>query len=167
MTDYTSFDPRKTIRTAIGIDWYIPEEGDVSVVTVTDNYNDTVRIPIRMEEEFKTESLDKLPIIVMALANVSYEPANVAGTSRKEEAYIDVDVLFTDTDNIDSTSFGKKIMDKLQDLIRDWQCTAAADEKFFINIQNIRYNREAKAHQIVFHYICTIYVEYYDLCDGS
>ncbi len=167
MADYTSFDPRKTIRTAIGTTWYEEEEGDLLTVNVTDDDNETIRVPIRMDEEFKTESLDTLPVLVMKLANVTYEPANVAATVRQMEAYIDIDLVFTDTDNIDSTSFGKKVMDKLQDLIRDYQCTFAADEKMFVNIENVRYITEPNAHQVVFHYVCTIYCIFYDLCDGS
>lgn len=167
MADYTSLDPRKIIRTAIGTTWYDEEEGDLLTVNVTDNDNETVRIPIRLDEEFKTESIDKLPVLIMKLANVTYDPANVAATVRKEEAYIDIDLIFTDTDNIDTTSFGKKVMDKLQDLVRDYQCTFAADEKMFINIESVRYIPEIKAHQVVFHYVCTIYCIFYDLCDGS
>lgn len=167
MADYSSFDPRKTIRTAIGTAWYIPGEGDVSVVTVSDNYNDIVRIQIRMDEEFKTESLDNLPVLIMKMANVTYTPANIAATVREIEAYIDIDLVFTDTDNIDSTSFGKKVMDKLQDLIRDYQCTFASNNKMFVNIESVRCISEPNAHQVVFHYVCTIYCIYYDLCDGS
>lgn len=166
MADYTSFDPRKTIRSAIGTAWWIPEEGDVSVVTVSGNYGD-IRIPIRMDEEFKTESIDNYPVLIMKLATVTYDPANVAATVRKQEAHIDVDLVFIDTDDIDTTSFGKKVMDKLQDLIRDYQSTCAADNKFFINIESVRYIPEPSAHQVVFHYVCTIYCIYYDLCDGS
>ena len=160
----TSFDPRKTIRTTIGTYWWTKEEGDLLTINVTDNNNDTVRVPMRLDEEFKTESLDNLPVLIMKMVNVTYDPANIGADSRKVEAYIDIDLVFTDTDNIDSTSFGKKVMDALQNLVRFWQCTFASTNNMFVNIESVRYIPEPDAHQVVFHYVCTIYCIWYDLC---
>jgi len=162
-----SFDPRKDIRTVIGTDWYIEEEGDISVVTVLDKNYDTVRIPLRLSEQTRTESLDELPYIEMALIHTSYEPHDIGATTRKREAYIDCHLYFTDTDNIDSTSFGKDVMDKMQDLIRDAHCTFASTYRMFVNISDVRYIAEPKAHQVVFHYVFEIYAIHYDCCEGT
>lgn len=163
---FNSHDPRKLIRDTIGTAWFLPEEGSVTVVTVTDNYNDTVRIPLRMAEEFKAESLDEFPAIEMVLVNTSYEPHDIAAGTRKREAYIDFNLYFTDTDNIDRTKFGKDVMDTLQNLVRDNHCTFGNDtNRMFVNIEDVRYIEETGAHQVVYHYVCTIYAIHYDCCE--
>jgi len=165
MATYNSFDPRKLIRSTIGVDWYDEEEGALSVVTVLNAYNETVRIPIRMAEETRTESLDELPYIEMALLYTTYDPQDIGATTRKRQSYIDCHLYFTDTDDIDSTSFGKDVMDKMQDLIRDNHCVFGNDtNRMFVNISEVRYIREPKAHQVVFHYVFTIYAIHYDYC---
>ena len=161
---YSSFDPRKTIIQTIGTSWYDEEEGDYYVIPVTDNNGDTVRIPIKLSEEIRTESVDELPYIEMTMVYTSYEPNDIGASTRKMETYIDCHLYFTDTDNIDTTNFGKDVMDKMQDLIRSKQITFESTNKMFVNIGEVRYIREPKAHQVVFHYVFEIYAIYYDIC---
>jgi len=163
---YNSYDPRKLIRDTIGTYWWTQEEGTCTVVTVTDRNHDTVRVPLRLAEEFKAESLDEFPAIEMSLVNTSYEPHDIAAGTRKREAYIDLNLYFTDTDNIDRTKFGKDVMDKLQDLVRSNHCTFGNNtNRMFVNIEDVRYIEEPQAHQVIYHYVCTIYAIHYDCCE--
>ena len=95
------------------------------------------------------------------MALVNYITNNVQGDKRKVEAHIDVGFWYTDTDNVDITSFGKKVLDELIDKVRTNQCLFTGID--YATIENIKLRREPMAHQVVFHYIVTIYCEYYDL----
>jgi len=163
---YNSFDPRQLIIDTICTSWYDVEEGSISVVTVTDSYNETVRIPLTLAEEVKTESLDELPYIEMALIYTQYTPWDIGASTRQREAYIDCHLYFTDTDNVVPATFAKAVMDKVQDLIRDAHCTFGnSTNRMFVNIGEVRYIREPKAHQVVFHYVFSIYAIHYDCCE--
>ena len=164
MATYNSFDPRKDIRTVIGTAWWNEEEGSISVVTVTDANSELVRVPLRMAEETKTESLDEMPYIEMSLAYVDYNEWDIGAETRQREAYIDCHLYFTDTDNIDSTSFGNDVISQMHELVRSAQCTFGTTYKMFVNINEVRYIREERAHQVVFHYVLTIYAIHYDQC---
>jgi hypothetical protein len=162
---YSSFDPRKTVRTVIGTSWWTDEEEDIYTINVTDNDNATIRIPILMSEEVKTDALDEMPYISMHLATVNYEQWDIAAATRQEDAHIDIGIWFTNTDNIDSTSFGKKIVDEIYDKIRSQQCTVfSATHKWDINIETVRIIEETKAHQVIFHIVMELFVRYYDVC---
>ena len=158
---YTSFDCRKSIREKIGTSWWTEEDGESWNISALDNDTAPIRIPIYLAEEVKTESLKEMPFIDLNLAHVTYITNNVQGDKRKVEAYIDVGLWYTDTDNLDITSFGKKIIDELQDKIRSNQCTFTGID--YITIVDVRLQRETMAHQVIFHYIITVYCEYYDL----
>lgn len=162
---FVSHDPRKSIRSTIGTSGWEEDIGDYYYITVTADDNAPVKVPIFMSEEVKTESIRKMPWIEMDLALCTYEPEDVGARSRKAEAYIDVSIEFADTDNIDATSFGKKVIDEIVDQIGTHQvnCTFPTTVTF-VTVQDIRHLREKKAHQVVFKYIITLYVLYYDLC---
>jgi len=161
MAIYTSFDPRKSIRETIGTTWWNKEDGETWNISAVDNDGTTIRIPIYLAEEVKSESLKEMPFIDLNLALVNYITNNVQGDKRKIEAYIDVGFWYTNTDNVSVTSFGKKAMDELIDKTRANQCIFPGID--YATIVHIKLRREPLAHQVVFHYIVTIYCEYYDL----
>lgn len=162
---YASYDPRKDIRSTIGGSCWIEGIGDLYTINVTDNDNESVKIPMYLSEEVKTESIKEMPYITLDLALCTYEPEDVGARTRKTEARIDVGVWFTDTDNVDATSFGKKVLDEIVNQVRTHQknCTFPATITF-ANVEDIQHLKEKRAHQVLFHYIATIYVLYYDLC---
>ena len=162
---FTSHDPRKDIRSTIGTSGWDESIGDYYYLSITDNKGNTVKVPIFLSEELKTESIQEMPWIEMDLALCTYEPHDVGATTRKAEAYIDISVEFTNTDNIDSTSFGKKIIDEIINQVRTHQeaCTFP-ETTTFVNVDDVRHQRENRAHQVAFKYIVTLYVLYYDLC---
>lgn len=162
---YTTLDPRKTIRSVIGTEWWDSENGDTYTINVEDHNYDTVRIPLRLSEETKTEVLDVMPYIEINLVQCKYTPHDIAASTRECRAYMDVTLYFTDTDNIDTTSFGKKVLDEIQNKIRTNQCTVFANtHNWHINVDDIRYRKELGAHQVVFQYVATVYVIYYETC---
>ena len=118
-----------------------------------------------LSEEEKTESIKEMPYITLDLALCTYKPHDIGARTREAEAYIDISVEFADTDNISTTGFGKKVIDEIINQVRTHQvaCTFPASITF-INIESVRHLRETQAHQVVFKYMLTAYVLYYDLC---
>jgi hypothetical protein len=162
---HVSHDPRKDVRSTIGTSWWTQSDGDIYYIAITDNKGAEVKVPIFMAEEEKTESIKEMPWIEMDLADCIYEVGDVGGRTRNAEAYIDMSIEFANTDNIDATSFGKKVADELVNQIRTHQenCTFPATITF-ATVTNIRHIRENRAHQVVFKYIIELYVLFYDLC---
>lgn len=162
---YSSHDPRKDIRSTIGSSWWTESDGDLYTINITDNSGATIKIPMYVSEEVKTEDIKEMPYISMNLAMCNYEPEDIGARTRKAEAYIDISVEFTDTDNIDCTSFGKKAIDEIINQVRTHQvnCTFPASVTF-ANVESVRCLNENHAHKVYFKYIVTLYVLYYDLC---
>jgi len=162
---FVSHDPRKDIRSTIGTSWWTETDGDIYYIGVTDNTGQPIKVPIFLSEEVKTESIKEMPWIEMNLADCTYAPGDVGARTRDAEAYIDISIEFADTDNVDSTSFGKKVIDEIINQIRTHQenCTFP-DTITFANIETVKHIKENRAHQVVFKYIVTLYVLYYDLC---
>jgi len=162
---YVSHDPRKDVRSTIGTSGWSEELGDYYYISITDNDGETIKIPIFIAEEVKTESIQEMPWIEMDLADVIYEPEDIGARTRKAEAYIDISVEFADTDNIDATSFGKKIADEIINQVRTHQVACTFPNTItFATIEGVRHLKENRAHQVVFKYIVTLYVLFYDLC---
>jgi len=111
---YKSFDPRINIRNKIGysID-FNHDDVDESTISVTDSYSDTVFLPLLMPSEVRTSELYPMPFIEMTLVSSPCFLHNIGGDIREQEAYIDFNIYYTDTDNIDATSFGKTVADEL------------------------------------------------------
>lgn len=159
----TTYDPRENVRQALGRSKYdFDREETIYYLTVTDNESRDVTIPIYFEEEVKSRVQPDMPYISLKLANVIYEPHNVSASVRKMIAYIDIDVIYIATSNINIIDFGKAIKDDLYDRIRSYQ--EEVTNVFFMNIENDRYIEEEDGRQVVFHYILTLMCENHDLC---
>jgi len=160
---YEAFDPRKSIRETIGTEWDIQKDGNTAYCfTVEDNTGDTVYIPMYLSEEVKAETLEAFPFIEMEIVDTTYEPHDVGATTRKMIGLINLHVYFTDTDNIDATSFALKIKNKLHDLVRTYQATFP--NIYFANVENDAYDRETDGTQVVYHYTAILYALWYDAC---
>ena len=144
---YTAFDPRKAIREKIGTTWWDEEKKDQWTINITDANNATVRIPMYLSEEVKTETLAEMPYLEMNMAYTTYDPHDVGATTRQMKSYIDIRLEFANTDNIDATDFGKDVCDQIINLIRTNQCDFTGID--FINVEEIRHLREERAHQVV------------------
>ena len=158
---YSSFDPRIAFREVIGTEWDANLDGETEYcITIEDNYGDTVYIPIYLSEEVRTEELPTFPFLEMETTETLYHPHDIGASTRKMESYIDIHIYFTDTDNINSTAFAKKIKDKLHDLTRTNQSSVTGIT--FMNIESDTILRETDGKQVVFHYKATLYCLYYD-----
>jgi hypothetical protein len=161
---FTAFDPRNSIRDKIGTDWDVEEDGTtVKCITITDNRNDPLYIPMYFSERIKSENLPSMPYIEMQIKKTYYSPADVAAAVRKKECYIDLHLYITDTDNIDREVCGKKVKDFLQNAIRVNQSCSFTNVDW-INVDSDDYLPETTGSQLVYHYIMTIYVQYSDIC---
>jgi hypothetical protein len=121
-----------------------------------------IYIPIYDREEIKSGIQPSLPYISLALVTVLNKPHNIGASVRHFIAYIDIDVAYIATNNIDIKDFGKAIKDKLHDLIRTYQANTTG--VFFMNIESERYIDEELPRQMVYHYILTLKTEYHDAC---
>jgi hypothetical protein len=160
---HESYDPRDDIREAIGISTYdFDAEETIYTIHVTDSNNETVEIPLYNREDIKSGEEPNLPYVSMALAYVDNDPHNVSATVRKFKAYVDLDIAYVATANINVKRFGKKIKDALHNLVRTHQATT--NKVFFMNIENEKYIDELNPRQMVFHYILTLEAEHHDAC---
>lgn len=162
MTTYTSFAPRKIIRSTIGAKGYTDDDETYYYLSIVDDVNDTLKVPIYLGEEVKSGSLPNLPYITLRPMNTVYSVGDVAGRIYEHWAYIDVMVEFTDMENIDRTSFGEKIIDEIVNQVRNNQATTTGIQ--FIDILAVRYFDPPRGHQVVYTYVVEIRAWYNDAC---
>lgn len=165
---HESYDPRNDIRAKIGINKYdFDLEIERYVINIDDSDGKTLDIPIYdYEKVLSGETPDgeqpKMPYIAMKLIPVKNIPHDINASTREFIAYVDIDVAYTKTSNIDVVTFGKDIKDKLHDLIRTYQATT--NNVFFMNIDGERPIYEKDGRQIVFHWILTLKCKHHDAC---
>ena len=154
---YYSIDPRKDIRDTIGYSLdYNHDNKDESVVTVTDDYGDDIYLPLLLPEETRTGEIYPMPFIEMQLVTSPASIHNIQGDVREQKAYIDFHVWYTNTDNISSTTFGKKVGDKIVDLIMTYRCSVPSVYMMEV-INDGRELIEEVNNQVVFHRILEVY----------
>lgn len=163
MTTYESFDPRKAFREALGTKIYNEDGEEEYCLSITDNENQTMYVPIFLTEEIKSEDLPCLPCMEMHIppGGTKYEPHDVKAATRKITTFIRIHIYFGDLDNIDKTEFAKKIKDELHDLVRNNQSSTTGIT--FMNVEDDGLNPELRGRQVIFHYEATLYCLYYDL----
>ena len=159
---HTSHDPRKIYREAIGIEIEdLDADKSLYCIRIEIDDLDDIDVPMYLSTEIKTEELPTMPFIELHLLTSPSEPHDIGATTRKKEARIDIDIWYTDTDNIDVTSFGKQVADALCNLTRVNQCSVSDID--FMNITNEgRELIETRGRQVVFHLVLELYVLYYD-----
>jgi len=161
---FESFDPRKAFRENLGTQRRDADGNLEYCLTVTDDKNQPVYIPIYLTEEVKAEDLPNMPFMEMHIppGGTIYEPHDVAAATRKVNCTIKIHIYFTDLDNIDRTAFAKKIKDELHNIVRTNQSTTTGI--IFMNVEDDGLTPETDGRQVVFHYEATLYCLYYDLC---
>ncbi|RLI63603.1 MAG: hypothetical protein DRO67_05480 [Candidatus Asgardarchaeum californiense] len=158
-----SLDPRELIRTTIGTSKAVnPDSWDEQQVLSITVSNIDYNIPIYLSEESSSLEEPPFPFIDINLMSVNYEPHDIGATTRKMEAYLDVGIWFTANDNYDPAIFGKAIVDKLIDQVRDNQELCAFGSEYFINVRRVRLLRSGQGRQVVYHYVIEMYVINYD-----
>ena len=154
---FCSFDPRESIRNTIGYSLdYNNDNIDESVISVADKYGDTVYLPLLLVEETRMGQVYPFPYIEMLLVTSPGRVHNVQGDVREQQAYIDFNVWYTNMDNISGTTFGKKIGDKIIDLIMVHRHSTPS--VMWMEVLNDgRELVEEVNNQVVFHRILEIY----------
>jgi len=158
-----SYDPRETVRGIICDNKYLNPDvwESQSVVTLTHQgleYN----IPVYLLEESRSKDLPPLPLIELKLMKVDYIPNDVGARWRKMEAYVDIGVYYCQSDEIDSATFGKAIVDELICRIRAYQEECAFSPSSFVNVRSVRQIELDNGRQVVYQYILELYCLYYD-----
>ena len=160
---FTAFDPRDSIRNKIGTDWDTEKDGNIEkCIVITDNDGAPLYIPMHFSEKIKSENLPTMPYTEMRIVKTYYLEHDVGATTRKQDSYIDFHIYITDTDSIDRETCSKKIKDKFQNLIRTNQYDFTGID--WINIDSDTYLAEQSSSQLVYHYVFTLHVLYYDIC---
>lgn len=163
---HSSYDIRKCIRETIGTPRAICPGSwdDKYCIPAQNKYGEAMYIPIYLAEEVKSETQPSMPFIDIKMMMTTYTPQDVGALSRKHEAFLDIGVWFANTDEVDSTEFGKSIVDEIQNQIRTTQeeCGFHECPIDFITIRSVRYLEETNAKQVIYHYVVEVYVIYYD-----
>ena len=121
MATITSYDPRKKIRETIGTEKYINGE-DTYIITVTNNRDDTIDVPLYLPSEIYDDTPPPLPFVEMKLMTVPGETWNVGGDVHVSEAYMDFDITYLPRRNVIDTDFGEKVADTILDSLVSDHC---------------------------------------------
>ena len=162
---FSSFDPRDDIRGQIATEKDIDNDNvDEYVISVTDNWNDTVEIPLLFPAEARTGDMAEMPFIEMVLVNQPATTRNVGGDVKYQEAYIDFNIYYANTDNISAGTFGRKVADELVNLITTNR-SSVSDTYFIEVINNGRelFEHDSSGKIVVFHRILEVRVDNYDV----
>lgn len=156
---YYSFDPRWDIRETIGYKTdYNNDNVDEYCINVNDDYGDTVSVPLFTPGETQAGEPYPMPFIEMVLISAPAQAHNFTGDVRQQEAYIDFNIWYCNTDNISSVSWGKKVSDSLVDSIMTYRHSVTSTH--FVEVINdgreIIENPTGK--QIIFHRIMEVHV---------
>ncbi len=163
MTKY-SFDPREAIRETIGTQLdYNQDNVDEYVIQVTDDWGDTVSLPLLLPGETRSNEQYTMPYIEMILIAAPSETHNISGDVKLQRAHIDFNIWYTNTDNITPTSFGKQVADKICQLIDTYRCSVSS--AYFVEVTNDGREliEELEGKQIVFHRIVEVAAINYNL----
>ena len=158
---YEAFDPRKIIRTQLATNHKI--DGELrECIKVTDAKGKDMYIPMYVEEESKLEC-PPLPVIRLDLLAIREVPHDIKAAVRQHTALIGIDIAFHDMDNIDVTSFGKKVADRIVDLTRYYQIDTSGVQ--FYNVENQgRIVIENRCEEVILHWVMELEATFNDAC---
>lgn len=159
---YTSFDPRVIIRETIGFDKYI-NETDISTVSVIDDYDDYVYIPMWLPGEARSGDIPEMPFIEMKLVSSPASPMNIGADVREQDCYIDFHLYYVNTSNVTPTEFGKTVADEVVDLITTFRCSTPSVAFMEVINDGIEYEEYANDNTtVVFHRVIQIHCKNFD-----
>lgn len=156
-----SFDPRENIRTAIGYTKYVYDE-DRSTVSVTDDWDDTLFIPLYLPGEVRTGDMPNMPFVEMTLITTPVNTWNIGGDVKEQDCYIDFNIYYTDTENITATTFGRTVANELVDKIIESRSSVASC--YFMEVVNDGREiiEQVEGKQIIFHRVLEIHCKNYN-----
>jgi len=128
-------------------------DADTSTVSVTDDWGNTVFIPLYLPGEVRTGDLPPFPFVEMTLVSSPAKPLNITGNVREQDVYFDFNVYYTNTENITPTEFGTTVANEIIDKITTYR--SQVSDSYFVEVVNdgreIMEVEEGKA--VVFHRI--------------
>jgi len=159
---YSAFDPRKAIRTAIkNANWFVNGKVEECILITNDKGN-LQHVPMFVAEEVAVKC-PPYPYIEINLLSTPAEPHNIRATVRKHKCLVSFDIKFTDDDNNNVASFGKKVADAVVHQTRTYQCTTAGVD--FMNVDNQgRIHIENDCENVILHWILELSATYTDIC---
>lgn len=160
---HVSYDARKVIRETIGTPhWNSDDQRTDYCILVTKDNGQPSYVPMLLSEKCRSGSLPEMPYIKMHRALTRYVSHNIQGSVRKVTSYIDFKLYFTNIDGIDIVLYKQKILDALQNSVRNNQSTTTG--LYWFNIEDEEDVEEDDGHQVTFVYILTIMVKIHDAC---
>ena len=160
---YWSFDIRDNIRNKIGTARDVDgDDQDELTISVVDDWNDTIYIPLFVPADVRTGEMPNMPFVEMTMVDTPVRTHNVQGDVKFQEAYIDFNIYYTNTDHISATTFGRVVADEIVSKITDnrhsvpscYFCEVINDGREIIESYN-----EGKS--VVFHRVVSIYCNNY------
>ena len=150
-----AFDPRVYIRNQIGYTKYMDRE-DRSTVSVVDDRNDKVYIPLYLPGEVRTGNLPVMPFIEMVLVTSPAVTMDIGGGVKEQEAYLDFNIYYTNTEHITASEFGKTVADEIESKILTNR--SSVSYTYFVEVVNSgREIIEAEeGKQVIFHRVLEI-----------
>lgn len=162
ITTYSSYDPREDIRSVIGTSRWMAGH-DEYVISVTDDMNDTIYLPLVLPGESRGEDAREMPLIEMILVTSLVGVHNVQGTVRDQEAYIDFNIYYANTDNITPTKFGKTVADELvSQIMTDRHSTTVGVWMEVINDGREIIEETIKGKSVIYHRVVEVLAKNYD-----
>ena len=154
---YTVLDPREEIRQAIGTEWDYDQDGNNEwCLSITDDLNDTVYVPIFFPDECRTEDLDYFPYIEMKLMTSPAVTHHVGGSVKWQDCYIDVSLFIANQDNITPHLFKDSVFDEIVDGVTTNRSSVTGT--YFVEVVNDGFeNIEYYGKLIVFHYVLQLH----------
>jgi hypothetical protein len=132
MTKYSG-DIRTRIRDTIGYAWEVDGD-DVSTVSVKDDYDDVVYVPLYLPGDVRTGDLPEMPFIEMTMVNAPHTTLNVGGDVDFVETYFDFNIYYVSQDGISATTFGRTVADKIVQLLDTYKLSVTSS--YFIDVLN-------------------------------
>lgn len=156
---YYSFDPRQDLRATIGtlLD-YNTDGVDEYVISVTNDYNDTVYIPLLMPAETRSGEPYPMPFVEMVLVSSPAKVHNIAGDIREQDAYIDMNIWYTNQDTLTAYNFGKTVADKIVDLVMIYRYSTPSSCWCEV-LDDGREMNEDVGKKVVFHRVVEVYLK--------
>lgn len=155
-----AFDPRIWIRNQIGYTKYMDGE-DRSTVSVVDNRNDRMYLPLYLPGEVRTGDLPNMPFIEMVLVSSPAATMDIGGGIKDQESYLDFNIYYTHTSHVTPSEFGKTVADEIVTKILANRSSVAST--YFVEVINSgREIIEAEeGKQVIFHRILEIKAKNY------
>ena len=152
MATQYGYDIRHHVIDAIGYRWDYDYDGtNESVVSITNEYNDTVYIPMFLPFEWRVGELPYLPAIEVTLVNAPARMSNISGDIYYNTIFFDFNLYYVNNSSTGSM-FGNLVVNKLCNLIFDNRTSVTSSYNIEV-IDSSREFFEPSGNETIFHRI--------------